>query len=559
MERSSQRLPDATDGSQQGPHLLSPRQRFQHSPLDHQAPSIRLIRILQDLSIEGLLQCDIRHASIDSTYVCLSYVWGEESSGQWILLVGERFWVRENLSHFLQSARRKPHVRSEWLWIDALCIDQANNSERTHQVQQMGLIFSHATKVISWMGNDKKIAEFLGGRTGALSLEVLYPPRSRFGMSDFYQCGYWNRAWITQEIALARKITFMAVNSEVDREQPPEDRDVAVPPPQSPNPVHFENYSHRWRGRSLVYLLQKFRFKDCSESRDRVFSLLALCGEGSDLRVDYDISYHELAMNILQACRKSFCLCSIRIVDHVLCTQAKSNEAWSRVANAQPFAQLAVSSYWGAWRPPNAVMAYQYPAPTVAAGYKTSIEISLDHICKSFNGLAILQVEPGTNIHHYITADSIMYHYTDCDIGYRYHDYNDSSRTSSEFRIQKRGCHLKYRGDIKLWTISLPFEMLVDIAGLAQSKSIESCSRVSNQGTTFASPEDFSPLSLCSDRKPLVHTNTCHSESSDIELSASQPVPPPETALRSVEVRYVADPDRPQHTVTYVYNRLGTD
>jgi hypothetical protein len=88
---------------------------FKHAPLDHQAPSIRLIRILQDLSPAGYIQCIIRHASTDSKYICLSYVWGEEDPGRWIVLDNRRFWIRDNLWHFLKGARQKSHIRSEWL------------------------------------------------------------------------------------------------------------------------------------------------------------------------------------------------------------------------------------------------------------------------------------------------------------------------------------------------------------------------------------------------------------------------------------------------------------
>jgi hypothetical protein len=49
----------------------------------------------------------------------------------------------------------------EWLWIDALCIDQSNAMKRNHQVQQMGLIYSQAERVMVWLGNNHYIAWFL--------------------------------------------------------------------------------------------------------------------------------------------------------------------------------------------------------------------------------------------------------------------------------------------------------------------------------------------------------------------------------------------------------------
>jgi hypothetical protein len=49
---------------------------FEYSPLDLDAPSIRLVRVLADLSSDGHIRLEICHASTKSTYSCLSYVWG---------------------------------------------------------------------------------------------------------------------------------------------------------------------------------------------------------------------------------------------------------------------------------------------------------------------------------------------------------------------------------------------------------------------------------------------------------------------------------------------------
>src|SRR5690349_19262526 len=48
---------------------------FRHQPLDQTIPSIRLIFISESLSEHGLLQCNITHTTIYSSYICLSYMW----------------------------------------------------------------------------------------------------------------------------------------------------------------------------------------------------------------------------------------------------------------------------------------------------------------------------------------------------------------------------------------------------------------------------------------------------------------------------------------------------
>jgi hypothetical protein len=144
---------------QMAPSLTPPSSdRFVYSPLDQEARSIRLIRILPEKTADGHIQCELRHALIDDAYICLSYVWGKTNKGRWIALNGQSFWVRQNLFDFLQSAQRKRRLRTQWLWIDALSIDQTTVAERNHQVQQMVQIYSGASEVISWLGIGKEMS-----------------------------------------------------------------------------------------------------------------------------------------------------------------------------------------------------------------------------------------------------------------------------------------------------------------------------------------------------------------------------------------------------------------
>jgi uncharacterized glyoxalase superfamily metalloenzyme YdcJ len=58
--------------------------------------------------------------------------------------------VRQNLWDFLDQAQKVQY--EDYLWIDALSIDQTNHSERDRQVAIMGSIFSQAAKTIVWLG-----------------------------------------------------------------------------------------------------------------------------------------------------------------------------------------------------------------------------------------------------------------------------------------------------------------------------------------------------------------------------------------------------------------------
>jgi hypothetical protein len=325
-------------------------QGFVYQPLDLSQQSIRLIRVLPDLSSDGTIQCEIRHATIESEYSCLSYVWGAPAERQ-ILIHGQPHSIRDNLLSFLQVAQRKSIAK--WLWIDALCIDQSNIVERTEQVRLMGLIFSHAVEVLSWLGEDDLTAEFLQRAPGgSVSKPVAIA---------FFGSNYWLRAWITQEIILARRGVLMADEAEVAVKELPQlvtieaswnymARNMRIWPDCYIS-THHGAVEEDVRGRSLPWLLGRFRYKQCAVSRDRVFSFLGLCGEGSDVTVDYDVAKEEVAYDIISKCRASFCLCSIGIVCEALDISIKPgrvpdwnyipSEAWQRI-----FAQITLPTVW---------------------------------------------------------------------------------------------------------------------------------------------------------------------------------------------------------------------
>jgi hypothetical protein len=152
----------------------------------------------------------MRNVTIGSDYTCLSHVWGQPDEAHPVLINGELRTVRKNLLDFLRRARKK---QIGWLWVDALCIDQANVAERTHQVQQMGTIFFRATKVILWLGTSWKAVEFLREGSGSLAS----PEHATW----FNQIEYWQRAWVTQEVILARQVTLMAADSEMSMDDLP--------------------------------------------------------------------------------------------------------------------------------------------------------------------------------------------------------------------------------------------------------------------------------------------------------------------------------------------------
>ncbi|KAF1960665.1 hypothetical protein CC80DRAFT_387660, partial [Byssothecium circinans] len=96
--------------------------------------------------------CTISHVSLGQTppYLALSYTWGDSSQTGIILVGGAFFQVGKNLEIALAHLTKDEEPLT--LWIDALCIDQTDNVEKSEQVQQMQHIYSRAASVINWLG-----------------------------------------------------------------------------------------------------------------------------------------------------------------------------------------------------------------------------------------------------------------------------------------------------------------------------------------------------------------------------------------------------------------------
>ncbi|KAF1915963.1 heterokaryon incompatibility protein-domain-containing protein [Ampelomyces quisqualis] len=108
----------------------------------------------------GVLQCELTTHDFAGApeigYNALSYQCGPGGLPCfWIRIDDGCYQVRHNLYHFLYVAHSKILSHDDFggsIWIDTVCIDQENLSERGHQVKQMGDIYSRAKTVLMWLG-----------------------------------------------------------------------------------------------------------------------------------------------------------------------------------------------------------------------------------------------------------------------------------------------------------------------------------------------------------------------------------------------------------------------
>lgn len=90
-------------------------------------------------------------------YTALSYCWGEQTYPRLLVCNGFEYPITENLLAALQRLRN-PN-REVYLWVDAVCINQYDDAERSRQVAGMLTIFQKAATVVAWLGEHERYTE----------------------------------------------------------------------------------------------------------------------------------------------------------------------------------------------------------------------------------------------------------------------------------------------------------------------------------------------------------------------------------------------------------------
>jgi Heterokaryon incompatibility protein (HET) len=171
-------------------------------------------------------------------FEALSYAWGQdERQPSFLILDDSVFSISETLSAALRVFRLADKPRN--LWIDAICINQQDNNERSIQVAQMSEIYKSATKVLVWLGESTADTEealhflrdvaandhgldlnagsagpgwfqFSGRTLKGSHEEVMQIVQSTVKprLDDIFGREWFTRLWIIQEISLAKSATL---------------------------------------------------------------------------------------------------------------------------------------------------------------------------------------------------------------------------------------------------------------------------------------------------------------------------------------------------------------
>jgi hypothetical protein len=269
---------------------------------------IRLAQIKQD-PLTGGVECRTERFSLQCPppYTALSYACGPRPANFDFKLNGRDWKVRQNLSHFLRQRLHMERDSHEWLWIDAICINQANDSEQTHQVRLMAEIYGKASQVVVWLGiargqSDDAMRGLLESNGDERALELV---PWILAVEDLCSRAYWDRLWVLQELKLAKRKDlmcgsevipwqhferFMLRFSEGSNEFSSYTLSRRISNIRSSAAMRMTTLTWTPTETSLLDLMDMSRRLQCEEARDRVYALFGLATrEAASIDPNYEI------------------------------------------------------------------------------------------------------------------------------------------------------------------------------------------------------------------------------------------------------------------------------
>ena len=276
--------------------------KFKYSPL-LKATSFRFLE-LQAGTGSNPLVCRLHSADITNVprYTALSYAWGDPDDTLSLQCEDRALSITRSLEEALRHLRNDSDPIK--LWVDAVCINQADLDERIQQVKLMAEIYHYADLVLVWLGQDEEdiaqaafsnievqvdyLREFTA-RDGEVGTTRWVPvPESLDPVIELCRRPWFHRSWTVQEVGLAKRVVLHWGQAELDWHKfsinamflkrcfkqwledngmyDDVDRAVRI----------YSTFLPRERQQTrLLYILDDLRPQAASDNRDKVYACLA--------------------------------------------------------------------------------------------------------------------------------------------------------------------------------------------------------------------------------------------------------------------------------------------
>lgn len=325
---------------------------YSYETVPLEAGQIRKLLLLPARSLSDPLNASLfADAPGGEPYEALSYTWESETKPCTMNIGSAALPIGKNLDAALRHFRLPD--RSRMLWVDAICINQEDDIERTAQVAMMAKIYRRAVATLSWLGPEseekdgqsamgffhwllEKAQKQLQKRNGLRSLEAVFETYNSQAKPDcnmtlekllqFCQRRYFMRRWILQEVGVAKDSQFWCGNSNIDGYSLADaascllfaDSPIPITMPfmrfmslRRPERYHASRKKRRnsesdgeegkgptdTEGFRAIGALERYKEFDCSDGRDRIASLSWVDEKSRLFSVEYGASTERVFLN----------------------------------------------------------------------------------------------------------------------------------------------------------------------------------------------------------------------------------------------------------------------
>ncbi|KAF2014007.1 HET-domain-containing protein, partial [Aaosphaeria arxii CBS 175.79] len=296
---------------------------YTYQPLLPGANCIRLLRLLPGEPAEKL-QCElfnyqIRNNQTSCLYEALSYVWGDPTEKNDICIDSKQFAITSNLAAAFYRLRDPSLPRL--LWVDAICINQADLEERENQVQFMSVIYSCASRVVVWLGegcpqSNQACRLIIEAADASQRAEETTRPGEENAIIALLRRPWFYRVWVLQEVAMARftlllcgdfQMTAHEFSSGLRQFRHEYDQEKTIV-----STIESVVYLLEWQPRGgnlgskllpLSELIDIFHHRQATDIRDKVYALYGMSTDMMDtrsLQVNYQKPWSTLFKDLAQ-------------------------------------------------------------------------------------------------------------------------------------------------------------------------------------------------------------------------------------------------------------------
>ena len=338
-------------------------------PLDFDSWEFRIL-IIHPGPPGSPVRCSMRKTTLITPidYAALSYCWGDAAITKDIFVDSIETPVTSNLADALHYLRG---LGVSTIWVDALCINQSDKLEKGLQVRNMHRIYEKASITYSWLGreedgnsttaaiafltslldshNDTTLAQTTHtcrkrGRHNEDALQILVQDgdcrrcttETGFrALQRLLQRQYWKRRWIIQEISVSHQPIVLCDDTAITLEE----MNLAITRCRdscywsSVTETTFSWFKvtmglrHSYQKGYKIALCRAIGLSKRFEStdpRDTIFSLLALCYDGSQLVPipNYCESIEAIVMSLSRAV-----IWRSRRLDIILCNEMNQKDS----------------------------------------------------------------------------------------------------------------------------------------------------------------------------------------------------------------------------------------